>query len=64
MKEFGVGTDILEVIYPPMEFPEEGAFAGDRGERPIVEGDYILNPPNSGLCWRAPGCEKGMTWML
>jgi len=41
-KEFGVGTDILEVIYPPMEFPEEDAFAGDRGERPIVEGDYIL----------------------
>lgn len=41
VKEFGVGTDTLEVIYPPLDFPAEDAFA-EEGGRPIVEGDYIL----------------------
>lgn len=41
-KEFGIGADTIEVIYPPLDFPAADAFAEEGGKRPIVEGDYIL----------------------
>jgi len=41
-KEFDVGPGTLEVIYPPLDIPEEAASAERGGKQPIVEGDYIL----------------------
>lgn len=41
-KEFGAGTDSLEVIHPPLDFPVLDCPAGAGEDRPIVEGDYLL----------------------
>lgn len=42
VKDFGIGSNSLEVIHPPLDFPSGNAPAEAGGERPIVEGDYLL----------------------
>ncbi len=42
VKEFGIGTDSLELVHPPLDFPSGNVPAEAGGERPIVEGDYLL----------------------
>ncbi len=42
VKEFGIGSDSLEVIHPPLDFSSGNAPAEAGGERPIVEGNYVL----------------------